>query len=105
MTSAPSPVPLSKVIPQLTVTAARSDTGQVVPGTFTITGANTTALRSGTAAGNVDIVPLTKTVTIVTGTGKPITETMPICPTVTFQPDQPLYAPGSFPQIISCNGV
>jgi hypothetical protein len=106
VTASPSPVPVDKVIPQLTLTAAQSISGGQVSGTFTLTGANgTTTLRSGTAASNVRVNPWTETVTIIGGTGKPISSTETLCPTLTFQPDQAIYVGGTFSTLLACKGL
>jgi hypothetical protein len=104
VTASPSPIPVGKTIPQLTITATQAN-NQVVAGTFTITGANTTTLTSGAATNNVLISPVTKTVTTIGGTGKPISTTVSICPTVTFQPADQHYHTGSYSQLLACTGL
>jgi lysophospholipase L1-like esterase len=105
--SSPSPIPLSSSIPALTLTASDGATGQVVSGTFTLkSGAGTLTLRSGATASNVPVTMGSKTVTItvVGPDGKPhqVTTTVPVCPTLTFQPDSAAYTQQDFSRLISC---
>lgn len=100
-TSNPSPIPMGTVS-ELTLTATDNATGQLIPGTFTVTGSGTVTLRSAVTAYNVTLTKGSKTETIIGPTGKPIQIKVPVCPTLTFQPDSAAYAPRDFSSLISC---
>lgn len=100
-TSNPSPIPMGTVS-ELTLTATDNATGQVIPGTFTVTGSGTVTVQSAVTADNVTLTMGSKTETIIGPTGKPIQVKVPVCPTLTFQPDSAAYAPRDFSSLISC---
>jgi hypothetical protein len=102
-TSTPSPIPVSSSsIPALTLTASDNATNQLVNGIFTLTsGSGTLTLRSGATASNVAVTMGYKIVTVIIH-GVPHQVRIPVCPTLTFQPDSTTYAPQNFSSLISC---
>ena len=104
--SSPSPIPVKTLIPALTLTATDTVTGQAVPGTFTFAAPGvpgTQSVRAGATASNVTVGMGHTTKTIIGPTGKPITITVPACPTLTFQPDSAAYASQDFTKLINCS--
>ena len=94
-------------IPALTLSAVDTTNNQLVAGTFTlVSGSGTLTIRSGTTVDNVVVtIRWYTTVTEVGPLGKPITVQVPICPSLSFQPDSSDYAPQDFSSLIKCAGI
>jgi len=105
--SIPEPIPLKTSIPALTLSAVDTTNNQLVAGTFTlVSGSGTLTIRSGTTVDNVVVtIRWYTTVTEVGPLGKPITVQVPICPSLSFQPDSSDYAPQDFSSLIKCAGI
>jgi hypothetical protein len=104
--SNPAPIMLGTV-QALTLSAVDTTNNQLVAGTFTLySGSGSVAIRSGSTVDNVVVaIRGYATETVPGPDGKPVTIKVPICPSLSFQPDSPDYAPQNFSTLLKCIGA
>jgi hypothetical protein len=102
VTASPTPIPINVNIPALTLTA-RDTAGNVLPGTFRISGnGNNLSVGSGGTINNAKVTVTYTYVWDTDGNDRPIRIKVPVCPDLTFTPaDGAVFSSGTYTHLIS----